>query len=1392
MFRLLKWAAWVVGAFFVLITAGVIAVQVFLSSDEIIKIAEKEGRKLLGREVSIDRLELGLFKITAGGIAVGETNGKGEKAGAGGGRPFIRLAEVDVLWNPSALLYRRISVVQLTVRGASFRVRRNARGEFNFRDIIGHLNRPTKKTEQVRTGGLKIPFPFPASAEAARPAAQGAEPVFSFVIHELDLYDAAGEFRFDAGETAPAFHASCAFAHVEVDRIKPGEPLDVFLDGKCRRPGGPPLARLKGDARLDMSERRHRASLEIPLLDLSVVTALWPGAQNYRLRKGVFAGSAELDYAVGEPLVWDADLRGRAIRTDFRANREEKWRALRLAALTLRTKGRYVPLEGSARVESLIVETPFASVRLTKPSFWSVSGKDEVHAEANVGDMAEVGAWISAIAGVPVRGLGKNAAAEMTISATRDRRKPSGDVRVEAAARFDPLDLASLRSFSPFADYVSNVRGRAGGKAQAAFVSGESVRWNVDLNARGAAARVRVGGKRRWREARIDELALRSKGSFDLRNESARIDALEIEAPFAVVKLEKPARWNVAGEDEAALSVDVSDLSSLADLLARLDAASLEGFPDGTKMRFAAAASRNRKKTSGFRVDTEVRFAALPIAPFVRLAPLPAAMKKPRGRVSGALQVSVSPAGVVHWSADLSGKKIGASVGRTPAGKPRAVSLDSVGLRSKGVYRPSKGSLKVREFDLHLPFAKARLNRAAIWNEKDRDGFSLALDITDSRAADRWLGRLTASPVLFAPGGKELKILLSGTRNRKKSPRLSYKASASFDALRVAPLVELARLSPVLGGLNGEIAGKAAIAYVPQKSVAWNLDLESGDLGAEFAAPGARKRRGPRAGKIALKTAGSYDLRNQSARLRSFSLSAPFGRIRMPKPARWNVRGRDAGRFRWRLSSLEGAARLVGGIWGEPLSKLSVAGSADGWLSVSRNRKKTEAISTEWSAAARLDSLAHADYPNLKLAGEVSGRMSGGVVRIRAPELRMSDASRPNAPPDVVLRGLGASLSRAALMRGEMRSSSVRAKSLKIRYLYDVKRRSNFESLFKEANTEGRFLQGEGGRKDQAAPGVNPEAPPAPSKTKAAARESRRAGPEARGPLLPAIKIKKFEIQKMALHFEDEIAKNKTPVVLEIPAARVVVTNFDTRMAPNARKTRLELKTLGEAPAISVKASLNPGKTPPDVEGVFSLSRFDLRKISPYARGVEGESVSALLMRGTRITRGRLDFNSTYSLRNKQLKLKGRAKIIGLRLKPDGENPLNDIALKFIERTTLRPLKKSGDALSFNVSASGRVDDPEFHFLDAVVEPVFANLFDQVANLGSDVTNTLDEILGMAIEGVRKLAPGAKRGESKRGEGSGKEEAPRKGPFGTLGKGIEDVLRKGIESLFGVKNKKSE
>ena len=246
MYRFLKWLVWIAGICFVLIIVVIVAVQIFLSSDEIIRIAEREGRKILGRKVSIERLELGLFKIEASGIVI---DGQAEKGGVKSNTPFVRFDDVEILLNPSTLIYKRISILQLNVKSASARVHRDADGRFDFQDIIDKLHRGTNRSASSRGGNT---FSFIKSAEAAESVPQGSESGFSFIIHELDLYDVKTALRFDSSDAAPAFDGSCSFAHIEVDKIIPGKPLDVFLDGKCRSPSSQRLIELKGDAHIDM------------------------------------------------------------------------------------------------------------------------------------------------------------------------------------------------------------------------------------------------------------------------------------------------------------------------------------------------------------------------------------------------------------------------------------------------------------------------------------------------------------------------------------------------------------------------------------------------------------------------------------------------------------------------------------------------------------------------------------------------------------------------------------------------------------------------------------------------------------------------------------------------------------------------------------------------------------------------------------------------------------------------------------------------------------------------------------------------------------------------------------------------------------------------------------
>ena len=484
----------------------------------------------------------------------------------------------------------------------------------------------------------------------------------------------------------------------------------------------------------------------------------------------------------------------------------------------------------------------------------------------------------------------------------------------------------------------------------------------------------------------------------------------------------------------------------------------------------------------------------------------------------------------------------------------------------------------------------------------------------------------------------------------------------------------------------------------------------------------------------------------------------------------------DSGRFQWSLSSLEGAARLAGNIWGAPLSEFSVAGTAKGSMEFSRNRKKARSISAKWSVAANLQSFSHVAYPNLKLAGSISGQGDDDAIKIRIPTLKTIDLSKLNTKPDVILRDLSASMDRSSILRGEIRSPSVRIEKLNVRYVRSEKGKTNFDSLFKMAKIG-----------EKRTPRARSREQTLPADTKTTPRKRRKTEEKRSGPLFPTIRVAKLEVAKMGFHFQDFIAPDKPPVVLSVPDIRLSVTNLNTLMAPDLRKTRLELRTPGKSPSILAKANLNPSLVPPDVDGIFNLSRFDLRKISPYLRDSKGESASALLMRGTKITRGTLDFKSTYSLRKSRLNLEGTAQITGLRLEPDEKFPLVDLVVKLLRESVFRLFERPDDTIKLNVRVTGRFDDPEFHFLDAIVEPLFVSLFQKAQNLGGNVKDIVTGILGTAIEGVQKLVPTPKDSRTAPDKSFGKEPEGGKNQLKELGKKLENTLQKGLRGLFGVK-----
>ena len=1370
MYRFLKWLVWIAGICFVLIVVALFAVQIFLSSDEIIRIAEREGRKILGRKVSIERLELGLFKVEASGIVIdGQTGNDRVK-----GKPFIRFDDVEILLNPSTLIYKRISILQLTIKSASARVHRDRQGRFNFQDIIDNLNRESSNAVSTSAGKT---FSFIKSAEAAESVPQSSEQGFSFTIHEFDLYDVKTELRFDASNASPAFDGSCSFAHIEVDKITPGKPLDVVLEGKCKRPDGQPLIEMKGNAYVDMTGPSYRASFEMPLLDSSFLSVVAPTISGSRFRKGIFAGNLKFGYVAEKPVTWDIDLNGQNILADFQMNRRGKWRKLALPRFKLKTKGRFNLFYGSAYIDTLFVETPFLDAKLTKPSFWNASAQDEVHFEANIRDMRETGDWISRVAGIELRGFQERATARVLISAKRVRKISDDFVQIEVDSRFDPVDLSRFGEFIPSVDHVSKIKGKVGGKARVVFVSGERVGWDVALETRDFGAKVRMDKRKQWKALTLGRTVLYSRGNYDEKNVSATINTLEIKLPFATAKLQKPAKWNADGNDDAAFYVDVSDFSSTNDFMQRLGLVSFGDVPRDAKLRFNVAVSRNRKNSSAYMVDTNARFDSLPIAPLVDFVPLPAyLLQKATGWISGGLQVSSTLDGALRWKADIVGKDIGARTKIISKEKWRDFSLASLVIQSDGFYLASKGSAAIKTLDLRLPFARAYLNRMVLWNQNGRDEFSFTLDITDLSTAEVWLGELMGHPIQSGPKNEKLKISLSGARKRTDGAVFSYKGYARFDPVHISPWVNFVSYTPVIRNLAGEVAGKIEFSYVPKEKAKWNLGLTSENLSGEFHVPMSRDWRLLQTGKFSVETTGSYDFQNQSGRLQSLNLNMPFGYLRASRPADWSMNGVDSGRFQWTVLSLKHAARLAGSIWGAPVSEFSVAGEADGWMEISRKRKKTQSISSKWSFAANLSSLAHVAYPNLNVAGSFSGQVDDNAIKIRIPKLKTFDINKPNAEPDIILQDLKASLERSSILRGEIRSPSVRIKKLNIRYVYHEKGKTNFGSLFETAKAGEKQTRRIRNREKKVL-----------ADKKTTLGQLRKTAKKEGGPLFPAIKIAKFEVARMGFHFQDFIAINKPPVVLRIPDARVSITNLDTLMVPGLRETRLEFRTLGESPSLLAKANLNLGSMPPDVDGIFNLSRFDLRKISPYIRDIEGESASALLMRGTEITRGELDFKSTYSLKKSRLNLEGTAQITGLRLKPDEKFPLVDLVLKLLRESVFRLFERPDDTIKLNVRVTGRLDDPEFHFLDAIVEPMFLGLFEKAQNLGGNVKDIVTGILGTAIEGVQKIVPTQKDNRTTPDKDSAKELERGESQLEQFGKKLEKSLRKGLRGLFGAK-----
>ena len=213
MSRFLKWAIGILAVLVVLVAGAALAVRLFLSSEPMKNWVLAQGQEYLGRRVQLKDLSIGLFVVKASGLVI-----EGKSRAPGGEKlPLLRVNEIDVLLNPTALLYKKVSILSVTLTGVRVNASRDEKGRFSFQDILDRAGKVADARHDFPLDAPRLASLIGVSAAEAAPANQGSG--FDVVIEGLDLRDVSINFESAAFGGTPAFRASCRFELIEIDKI---------------------------------------------------------------------------------------------------------------------------------------------------------------------------------------------------------------------------------------------------------------------------------------------------------------------------------------------------------------------------------------------------------------------------------------------------------------------------------------------------------------------------------------------------------------------------------------------------------------------------------------------------------------------------------------------------------------------------------------------------------------------------------------------------------------------------------------------------------------------------------------------------------------------------------------------------------------------------------------------------------------------------------------------------------------------------------------------------------------------------------------------------------------------------------------------------------------------
>ncbi|NLO92292.1 MAG: AsmA family protein [Elusimicrobia bacterium] len=219
-----KILAWLAGAFCLALVAVIIAVQIYFPQEKRRKMALDLLTQRLHREVQLDSVSLAWSGVKINGLSVSELPDFSKGT-------MFKTDSVHVTFRLLPLLEKKIEIGKVSVDGLALNVLRDAKGQFNFSDLMASSAAPSAAGQPS------------AKAETAAPSG------LSVTVSRFSLEDSSLVMK----DEAIGYTASLSDVNLQADNIALDKPFDLSLSMKADYKSKPFSAALPLEAELSFN-----------------------------------------------------------------------------------------------------------------------------------------------------------------------------------------------------------------------------------------------------------------------------------------------------------------------------------------------------------------------------------------------------------------------------------------------------------------------------------------------------------------------------------------------------------------------------------------------------------------------------------------------------------------------------------------------------------------------------------------------------------------------------------------------------------------------------------------------------------------------------------------------------------------------------------------------------------------------------------------------------------------------------------------------------------------------------------------------------------------------------------------------------------------------------------